>query len=358
MKTILFIFGTRPEGIKCAPVIKEFQKYPDKYNVLICNTQQHKTLLTEVLDFFQIKADYELDIMQENQTLPNLTSRLLPAITNVLQQVKPNLVFVQGDTTTAFIGALASFYEKIPVAHIEAGLRSDDIYQPFPEELNRRFISNIAVFNFTPTEQATQNLLGYQVTTHDQIFEVGNTIVDALHLAMQRIDNQKYQEKYKGLGKYILVTTHRRENFDKLDLITNTIKKLSESYPIVYVVHPNPNVKNFVSKELQESNITIMDAVSYPEFLWLMQNCLLIISDSGGVQEEAPTFKKSVVVLRNVTERQESVKAGYSVLAGTDPSKIMGGVMYYLTKQINFQENPYGDGFASQKIVKIIGAYL
>lgn len=351
---VLFIFGTRPEGIKCAPLIKELQKDPF-FNVEVCNTAQHREMLDEVLAFFNIEATYDLNIMKPNQSLVELTRNLLDMIDLALEKSQPDVVFVQGDTTSAFVGALAAFYRKIPVAHLEAGLRSDDIYHPFPEEANRCFIDTIATLKYTPTAKAS-------VRVQDAI-QVGNTIVDALNLALKIIgpSEPEYYKKYKDIDftkDIILVTTHRRENFGRRLLdITDAVKEISKrNCEIIYSIHPNPNVKDIVFKKLQNhKNIHLYDFINYPEFVWLMSKSYFILSDSGGVQEEAPTLKKPVLVLRDTTERIESVEAGYSYLIGTVKEDILEYAARLFDRdnynRVAFSsKNPYGDGTTSIKI--------
>lgn len=361
---ILFIFGTRPETIKLAPVIKEFKK--EKYfNVKICFTGQHNEMVNQVLDFFQIKPHYRLDVMKENQSLFELTSRVLKGLKNVLEKEKPSLVFVQGDTTTAFVGALGAFYMKIQVGHIESGLRSFNKYFPFPEEINRVLISRLSDYHFAPTEKAKENL--YKEGIKENVWVVGNTVIDALVLVLDIIKRQGEENYYKYFDfidfskKIILVTAHRRESFGKpFENICYALKEIAKKYEdveIVYPVHLNPNVRAPVfriSKGIK--NIHLIDPLIYPHLIWLMSKTYLILTDSGGIQEEAPSLGKPVLVMRNVTERTEGMEAGTAKLVGTDRKKIVKEVSNLLIKSDEYKKmvkvtNPYGDGKASKRIL-------
>ncbi len=366
MKKILFIFGTRPEAIKMAPVIKKFRKYPDEFSVKICVTAQHREMLNQVLEFFKITADYDLNLMQKDQTLYDITSQGIKKLENVLSQCQPDMIFVQGDTTTSFIGALAGFYEKIKVAHIEAGLRSNDKFAPFPEEINRKLISHIADFHFSPTIQAEKNLINEGIKHN--IFTVGNTVIDALYSGLDIINN-KDDEFYKFFNlidfskKIILVTGHRRESFGKpFENICFAIKEISEQSGIefVYPVHLNPNVQKPVNRILSKlKNVHLLKPLEYPQLIWLMNKSYIVLTDSGGIQEESPSLGKPVLVMRDVTERQEGIDAGTALLVGTSKENIVSSINLLLQDKDKYSKmakavNPYGDGKASDKIVEII----
>ncbi|OGU77760.1 MAG: UDP-N-acetylglucosamine 2-epimerase [Ignavibacteria bacterium RBG_16_34_14] len=373
MKKILVVFGTRPEVIKLTPVINELKRN-SKFKIVLCSTGQHKEMLKQMSNIFKLKINYDLDIMTRNQNLNNLTADALKKIDLLLQKEKPDLLLVQGDTTTAFAASLAAFYHKIKIAHIEAGLRSNNIYSPFPEEVNRKIISLVADFNFAPTQLAKQNLLKEGFNSN-KIWITGNTVIDAVLEIKKKLNNVFISNKIKKKieseakqkfisDKYILITMHRREKFgEDLKMILILLKELAEEnseYKFVYPVHLNPNVKNPVNEILQKvKNFILLPPVDYLSFLFLMQNCRFIISDSGGVQEECFVFKKPIMVLRKTTERNEAIDAGYAFLAGHSPKKIRK--LFYLidekvSKGFNFfnKKNPFGDGKASQKIVKII----
>lgn len=365
MKTILFIFGTRPEALKLIPLINEFKKHGNKFNTKVCITSQHQEMLWQVLQFFDTEPDYNLNVMLPNQTLFDLTSNGLKKIEQVLNEVKPDLVIVQGDTTSTFIGALAAFYNKIPVAHIEAGLRSGNKYSPFPEEINRKLVSQIADFHFAPTLLAYENLMNEKIDNN--VFIVGNTVIDALFMTLDKIKNMNFEEKFSFLysdSKLILVTGHRRESFgEPFKNICNALLKIAKDnndVQIVYPVHLNPNVINPVSSILSgQWNISLIKPLNYPEFVWLMNKSYLILTDSGGVQEEAPSLGKPVLVMREVTERTEGIKAGTAKLIGTSTEMIYNEVTNLLLNKNEYDKmanatNPYGDGNSSAKIVEII----
>jgi UDP-N-acetylglucosamine 2-epimerase (non-hydrolysing) len=369
-KVILVIFGTRPEAIKFAPLIKEL-KYHPSLEVRVCITSQHKEMLQQVLAFFQIKPDYDLDVMKPNQDLCTLTTSILLNIGPVLKECRPDLVIVQGDTTTAFAGALAAYYEKIPVAHLEAGLRSYKMYSPFPEEVNRKLITSMSTLHFAPTEQSAINLSQEFIT--DQVFITGNTVVDALLTGLEIIDDIgtsiKTHFPFLDLSKKIvLVTGHRRESFGQgFEQICQALQILALKYPesqFVYPVHLNPNVQEPVQRLLGEiTNIHLIQPVTYEHMLVLLKICYLVLTDSGGVQEEAPSLGKPVVVMRDVTERMEGVIAGTAVLAGTTSEKIVHHVSEIMDDpscygHMSMSNNPYGNGDASQKIVQIINNYF
>jgi UDP-N-acetylglucosamine 2-epimerase (non-hydrolysing) len=366
MRKILFIFGTRPEAIKLMPVIKKFKETPD-FETKICVTAQHREMLDQILNFFVMHCDYDLNIMKENQSLFDVTSDSLRGLGPVLEECMPDLIFVQGDTTTAFVGALAGFYKKIRIAHIEAGLRSGNKLSPFPEEINRVLVSQIADYHFAPTEQAKRNLLREGVP-ESKIFVVGNTVVDALLLTLgtNRGHEVKYRDFFGWLDlskKIILVTSHRRENFGQpLSNICLALKEISE-YPdveIVYPVHLNPNVRKVVFNLLNNcKNIHLIEPLSYPYLVWLMEKSYLILTDSGGIQEEAPTLGKPVFVLRTVTERKEGIKAGTAKLVGTNKDLIVSKVVELMMNREQYYEmsnknNPYGDGTTSTRILDTV----
>ena len=367
MIKVLFAIGTRPEAIKMAPVIKTLEE-SDKFHVHICSTGQHREMLNQVFNFFDIKPDIELNIMKQGQTLAYLTSSISIEMDKLIQRIKPDIVIVQGDTTTAFISALIAFYNKISIAHIEAGLRTKNKYSPFPEEANRAFISRIADYHFAPTELSADNLISEGIDK-DRIFVTGNTVVDALLEGKDILySNNKliesYNEKYSSIrqNRFILVTGHRRENFgDKFKNFCSALNRITEKldFKIVYPVHLNPNVQKPVYSILGDNdNILLIDPVDYSEMIWLMDQCYIVITDSGGIQEEAPTFGKPVLVTRDVTERPEGIEAGVSLLIGTDKKKIFEAVKKLDNKiaydNISQVPNPYGDGTAAEQIRTIL----
>ena len=359
---ILICFGTRPEAIKMAPLYHEIKK--NKLDVKICVTAQHREMLDQVLDFFEIVPDYDLNLMQHNQTLNELSATILFKINEVLVKEKFDLVLVHGDTTTSSMVALAAFHLGIRVGHVEAGLRTYNKEAPFPEEINRQITSRIADIHFTPTFQATQNLLKEGISKYN-IFETGNTVIDALFWTISKIEKENYThpeiDRLKNClppnKKIVLVTGHRRENFGEgFKNLCGALLTISErdDVVIVYPVHLNPNVQDIVYDLLsKKENIRLISPVSYPAFVWLMQQSCLIVSDSGGIQEEAPSLGKPVLVTRTVSERPEGVTAGFSILVGTDQQKITSNINSLLDNFMNFdtQTNPYGLGDASQKIV-------
>jgi UDP-N-acetylglucosamine 2-epimerase (non-hydrolysing) len=368
MNKLLFVFGTRPEAIKMAPLVKEFQKKKSIFETKVCVTAQHREMLDQVLEFFEIKPDYDLNLMKPNQTLFDITSIGLKGLEAVLEDSKPDLIFVQGDTTTAFIGSLAGFYKKIDVVHIEAGLRSGDKYSPYPEEINRILTGHIAKYHFAPTEKARQNLIAEGITQNINV--VGNTVIDALLLGLALIKKngeKKYFEYFKYLDfskRIILVTGHRRESFGKpFENIANSIKEISDKFgdvQVVYPVHLNPNVREPVNRILSNTkNIFLIDPLDYPYLIWLMSKSYIVLTDSGGIQEEAPSLGKPVLVMRDVTERTEGVDAGTAKLVGTDINKIVSGASLLLSDKKEYEKmsksvNPYGDGKTSEKIVSIL----
>jgi UDP-N-acetylglucosamine 2-epimerase (non-hydrolysing) len=371
MKKLLFIFGTRPEAIKTIPIIKEFKKFPTIYNVEVCITAQHREMLDSVMHFFEIEANYDLNIMKKNQSLFELTSRIVTRLEKVLDDCKPNMIFVHGDTTTTFAASLAAYYKQIDVAHIEAGLRTNDIYSPFPEEMNRQLVSKIAKYHFSPTEEA-KNRLKSELIDEKCIYVVGNSVIDGLFTALNKIKNNKLIEEninnninkqYRlSNKKFILITGHRRENFGSGFLnICDSILELSKKYPnfdFVYPVHLNPNVQTPVNQILgDQKNVYLINPLGYEEFIYLMSKCYLILTDSGGIQEEAPSLGKPVLVMRNNTERQEAIDNYTAKLVGTD--KIIDNVSLLVDHENEYLKmskalNPYGDGNTAKRIVEII----
>jgi len=361
---ILVCFGTRPEAIKMAPVIHELKK--QKLDFKVCVTAQHREMLDQVLDFFEIKPDYDLDLMQPNQSLNQLSANILTEMDLVFEKEKPGLVLIQGDTTSAALVALAAFHHRIKVGHIEAGLRTYNKAAPFPEEVNRQLTARIVDWHFAPTARANSNLLKEHIPK-DHIYITGNTVVDALQWAIKKMESEPLSEEIKKIKallnpnkKMILVTGHRRENFGEgLIHICEALLELSEreDVELIYPVHLNPNVTGPVQKLLSHKrNIHLIAPVDYPTMLWLIRECNIIISDSGGIQEEAPTFKKPVLVTREVSERMEGVEAGFSFLVGTDKDKILAESVRLLNHPPDFSgiENPYGDGTAAFKIVEFL----
>ncbi len=366
MKNIIFIFGTRPEIIKLAPVILTLKKYPELYNVIICNTEQQKELSNQTLAYFGLKADINLDCMRANQSLSSVQARILTSLDEVFQNNKIDATIVQGDTMTVLCGALTSFYHKIPVYHVEAGLRSYDIYEPFPEEVMRQMTSRVAALHFAPTEVNKKALLRENID-EKQIFVVGNTVIDALFCLSDKIieDSKRFFEdkSIKIDDKLVLITAHRRENHgERIDRIINAIEHLAEKYndhTFVIPVHPNPNVRDKIYSKLGNfENIHLLPPLDYPYLVYLMKHAKLILTDSGGIQEEAPSFACPVLVMRYETERKEGVDAGVSKLVGADYDKIISESEKILSSSFDSTrlkaQNPYGDGTASQKIEQII----
>ena len=368
MKKILFLFGTRPEAIKMAPLVKTFC-LDFNFTVKVGVTAQHREMLDQVLDFFKIDVDYDLNIMKPNQSLHELTSSLILKITeDILNKEDFDYVFLQGDTTTVLAGALASFYKKIKVIHIEAGLRSHDIYSPFPEEMNRILTSKIAHIHFCPTQTAADNL--DREDLKNNVFVVGNTVIDALLLGLDEIKNSSESNlinKYSNIDfnkKIILVTCHRRENFGKpFEEICDALLEISDSFKetiqIVYPVHLNPNIMKIAHEKLTRDNIKLISPLDYPDLIWMMNHSNLILTDSGGIQEEAPSLGKPVLVLREITERMEGVEAGTAILVGSNKEKIVAETSMLLLddsyySKISKAVNPYGDGTTSEKIKEII----
>lgn len=380
MKSILLVFGTRPEAIKMAPLVKELQKHKDKVHTIVCVTGQHREMLDQVLNIFQIQPDYDLNIMKQGQDLYDVTAKVLIGMREVLNVTNPDIVLVHGDTTTSMASALAAFYKQIPVGHVEAGLRTHNIYSPWPEEINRQITGRIASYNFAPTQLSKQNLIDESVPVN-KIFITGNTVIDALHLVVDIIRNdttlqQSLTDELNRFGydishikdgkKLVLITGHRRENFGEGFIhICNAIKTLVEKYPdvdFVYPMHLNPNVRKPIESIFKDShynNLFFIEPLEYLSFVYLMEKSFIVLTDSGGIQEEAPGLGKPVLVMRDTTERPEALQAGTVKLVGTDFNRIINEVsdlienpLYY--KKMSDAVNPYGDGKASERIVKIL----
>lgn len=375
-KRILLVFGTRPEAIKMAPLVREFSKHPDCFETKVCVTGQHREMLDQVLDLFQIVPDVDLNIMKGGQDLYDITSRVLSGMRDVLNEMKPDLVLVHGDTTTSMATALSAFYQQIPVGHVEAGLRTGNIYSPWPEEMNRLMTDRIAAYHFAPTPQSKQNLLKENLNA-ENIIITGNTVIDALHWVVDKIHSKQglrdtlhqsvfdcgYDTNRLANGqRLVLITGHRRENFGAGFLnICHAIKSLSEHHPevdFVYPVHLNPNVREPVMEVLGDgaANVFLIPPLKYLPFVYLMEQSYLILTDSGGIQEEAPSLGKPVLVMRETTERPEAVEAGTVMLVGADQERIEQGVSQLLSDATLYQKmseavNPYGDGLACKRIV-------
>ena len=379
MKTILLVFGTRPEAIKMAPLVKKLQATPEEFQTIVCVTGQHREMLDQVLRLFDITPDYDLNIMKPNQDLYDITSRILLGMRDVLKEVQPDIVLVHGDTTTSMAAALAAFYQQIPVGHVEAGLRTGNIYSPWPEEMNRLMTGRMSTVHFSPTPLAKQNLLQEHVD-EAKIVVTGNTVIDALQMVVVRLKNDEQlagevKDKVLNMGydvnrlnedrRLVLITGHRRENFGEGFLnICHAIKNLSEKYPnvdFVYPMHLNPNVRKPVLEILGEGadNVFLIEPLDYLPFVYMMQHSTLILTDSGGVQEEAPGLGKPVLVMRDTTERPEAVEAGTVLLVGTNREKIEQGVSMLLNdadcyRRMSEAVNPYGDGKACERIIECL----
>ena len=369
----LIIFGTRPEAIKMAPLVKAFQNTSAQFNTRICVTAQHREMLDQVLDFFEMSPDYDLDLMKPGQTLFSLTASIIEALRPVMEEFKPDYVFVHGDTTTSMVASLAAFYSGAKVCHVEAGLRTHNKWSPFPEEMNRKLTGSLADFHFSPTTTSRGNLLRENVP-ESTILVTGNTVIDALHFSSEKITESDYsddeivmmEQELDFDKRIILVTGHRRENhgqgFINICKALRTIAERNKDVEIVYPVHFNPNVQEPVYRLLQDvPNIQLIDPLAYPAFVWLMNKSYLIITDSGGVQEEAPSLGKPVLVMRDTTERPEAVEAGTVLLVGTSKDKIIKETQELLDNETTYREmsarhNPYGDGLASKRIVEFITA--
>lgn len=379
MKIVLLVFGTRPEAIKMAPLVKEFQKHTAEFETLVCVTGQHREMLDQVLTIFGIKPDYDLNIMKQGQDLYDVTARVLVGMRNVLKEVKPDVVLVHGDTTTSTAAALAAFYQQIPVGHVEAGLRTCNIYSPWPEEMNRQITGRIATYDFAPTPLSRENLLKENIEDN-KITVTGNTVIDALHIVVENIKSDKrledsLEEELKGKGydvsrlndgrKLVLITGHRRENFgDGFINMCKAIKQLTVLYPevdFVYPMHLNPNVRKPIHEvfgnDLSDlGNMFFIEPLEYLSFVFLMEKSHIVLTDSGGIQEEAPGLGKPVLVMRDTTERPEAVTAGTVKLVGTDYDMIVGETQNLLEDSALYERmskavNPYGDGHACERIV-------
>jgi len=379
MKKILLVFGTRPEAIKMAPLVKKLQEMPEEFQTVVCVTGQHREMLDQVLRLFDITPEYDLNIMKPNQDLYDITSRILLGMRDMLREVQPDIVLVHGDTTTSMAAALAAFYQQIPVGHVEAGLRTGNIYSPWPEEMNRLITGRITTHHFSPTPLAKENLLREHVD-EKQIIVTGNTVIDALQMVVERLKNDELLasevaakinqmgydvQRLEGNRRMVLITGHRRENFGEGFLnICHAIKHLAEQYKdvdFVYPMHLNPNVRKPVLEILGEKaeNVFLIEPLDYLPFVYMMQHSTLILTDSGGVQEEAPGLGKPVLVMRDTTERPEAVEAGTVLLVGTNREKIEQGVSMLLDDADTYRRmseavNPYGDGKACERIMEYL----
>ena len=381
MKTVMLVFGTRPEAIKMCPLVKEFQKYAENFKTIVCVTGQHREMLDQVLQIFDVKPDYDLNIMKQGQDLYDVTARVLIVMRDVFKECKPDVVLVHGDTTTSTAAALAAFYQQIPVGHVEAGLRTHNINSPWPEEMNRQITGRIATYNFSPTPLSESNLLEEQV--QGKTFVTGNTVIDALYMIIDRLRKDKTLSKEQNIlllkagydiarlkegKKLVLITGHRRENFGVgfIHMIT-AIKDLKNKYPkvdFVYPMHLNPNVRKPIYEIFGEDlsnlgNMFFIEPLQYIEFVYLMEKATIVLTDSGGIQEEAPSLGKPVLVMRDTTERPEALSSGTVHLVGTDYNKIMTEVSSLLDDMDIYEKmskavNPYGDGKACERIVKAI----
>lgn len=377
MKKVMLVFGTRPEAIKMAPLVKAFQKRNSEFEPIVCVTGQHREMLDQVLHIFDIKPDYDLNIMKQGQDLYDVTTRVLVGMRDVLKESQPDIVLVHGDTTTSTAAALAAFYQHIPVGHVEAGLRTHDIYSPWPEEMNRQLTGRISTFHFAPTSLSKQNLLDEGVR-EENIVITGNTVIDALYMVVNKIKNSlelnfELESLLSSSGynvnhskKIVLITGHRRENFgDGFISICEAIKNIAEKYPnvdFVYPMHLNPNVRkpiNEVFGASKKDNIFFIEPLEYLSFVYLMEKSTIVLTDSGGIQEEAPGLGKPVLVMRETTERPEALKAGTVKLVGTDKKKIVEELSILLDDEDYYDTmskaiNPYGDGKASDRIVEFL----
>lgn len=381
MIKVMLVFGTRPEAIKMCPLVKEFQKHNDGFETIVCVTGQHREMLDQVLNIFEVKPDYDLNIMKQGQDLYDVTARVLTGMRDVFKECKPDVVLVHGDTTTSTAAALAAFYQQIPVGHVEAGLRTHNIYSPWPEEMNRQITGRIATYNFSPTPLSESNLKAEKA--QGNIYVTGNTVIDALHMVVNKLKNdetlaKEQKEILKQAGydinrladgkKLVLITGHRRENFGEgfIHMVT-AIKDLKSKYPdvdFVYPMHLNPNVRKPIHEVFGEDlsnlgNMFFIEPLQYLEFVYLMEKATIVLTDSGGIQEEAPGLGKSVLVMRDTTERPEALASGTVHLVGTDYQKIMDEVSTLLEDEQAYEKmskavNPYGDGKACERIVEIL----
>lgn len=377
----MLVFGTRPESIKMCPLIKEFQKYPEDFKTIVCVTGQHREMLDQVLKIFEVVPDYDLNIMKQGQDLYDVTARVLTGMRDVFKEIKPDVVLVHGDTTTSTAAALAAFYQQIPVGHVEAGLRTHNIYSPWPEEMNRQITGRIATYNFAPTKLSERNLI--EEKAMGEIYVTGNTVIDALHAVVGKLNTneelKKEQDKIlrdagydvnrlKDGKKLVLITGHRRENFgDGFISMCTAIKDLTIKYPnvdFVYPMHLNPNVRKPIHEVFDEDlsklgNMFFIEPLQYLEFVYLMEKSTIVLTDSGGIQEEAPGLGKPVLVMRDTTERPEALEAGTVKLVGTNYDKIVTEVSILLDNKEYYDTmskavNPYGDGLACGRIVKTL----
>lgn len=381
MKTIMLVFGTRPEAIKMCPLVKEFQKYTDKFNTVVCVTGQHREMLDQVLSIFGVKPDYDLNIMKQGQDLTDVTARVLTGMRDVFKECKPDVVLVHGDTTTSTAAALAAFYQQIPVGHVEAGLRTHNIYSPWPEEMNRQITGRIATYNFSPTPLSEKNLIEEKI--QGKIYVTGNTVIDALHMVVKKLKGDKalaakQTEKLATAGyditrlkngkRLVLITGHRRENFGTgfIHMVT-AIRDLKSKYPdvdFVYPMHLNPNVRKPIHEVFGENlsnlgNMFFIEPLEYLEFVYLMEKSTIVLTDSGGIQEEAPGLGKPVLVMRDTTERPEALSSGTVHLVGTDYNRIVDEVSTLLDDADAYNKmskavNPYGDGYACRRIIEVL----
>lgn len=381
MIKVMLVFGTRPEAIKMCPLVKEFQKHNDEFETIVCVTGQHREMLDQVLNIFEVKPDYDLNIMKQGQDLYDVTARVLTGMRDVFKECKPDVVLVHGDTTTSTAAALAAFYQQIPVGHVEAGLRTHNIYSPWPEEMNRQITGRIATYNFSPTPLSESNLKAEKA--QGNIYVTGNTVIDALHMVVNKLKNdetlaKEQEEILKQAGydvnrladgkKLVLITGHRRENFGEgfIHMVT-AIKDLKNKYPdvdFVYPMHLNPNVRKPIHEVFGEDlsnlgNMFFIEPLQYLEFVYLMEKATIVLTDSGGIQEEAPGLGKPVLVMRDTTERPEALASGTVHLVGTDYQKIMDEVSTLLDDEQAYEKmskavNPYGDGKACERIVEIL----
>ncbi len=382
MKTVMLVFGTRPEAIKMCPLVKEFQKHEEMFKTVVCVTGQHREMLDQVLTIFDVHPDYDLNIMKQGQDLYDVTARVLTGMRDVFKECRPDVVLVHGDTTTSTAAALAAFYQQIPVGHVEAGLRTHNIYSPWPEEMNRQITGRIATYNFSPTPLSMHNLQEEKV--QGRIYVTGNTVIDTLHMVVDRLKNDAAlaaeQDKVllkagydvsrlaDGGRRLVLITGHRRENFGEgfISMVT-AIRDLKDKYPevdFVYPMHLNPNVRKPIHEVFGEDltnlgNIFFIEPLQYLEFVYLMEKSAIVLTDSGGIQEEAPGLGKPVLVMRDTTERPEALESGTVRLVGTDYDKITSEVSRLLDdaaayEQMSHAVNPYGDGKACQRIVEVL----
>ena len=387
MKKVMLVFGTRPEAIKMCPLVKEFQKHPTEFETIVCVTGQHREMLDQVLTIFDVKPDYDLNIMKQGQDLYDVTARVLTGMRDVFKECKPDVVLVHGDTTTSTAAALAAFYQQIPVGHVEAGLRTHNIYSPWPEEMNRQITGRIATYDFAPTPLSEKNL--QEEKAHGQIFVTGNTVIDALHMVVDKLKNDpklaaEQEDVLRAAGydvtrlqpsaisphtsrKLVLITGHRRENFgDGFISMVTAMKDLSEKYPdadFVYPMHLNPNVRKPIhevfGEDLTRPNFFFIEPLQYLEFVYLMEKSTVVLTDSGGIQEEAPGLGKPVLVMRDTTERPEALKSGTVHLVGTNHDLIVSEVSTLLDDAAAYERmskavNPYGDGKACSRIVRAL----